>query len=130
MLSGIPNTMKGTFCQLEIKGLPFFLEIQVCEYDKSLIDRLEQLEVLSESDVGSFLELIIGSIPIGTRYLFKLESYNADKSMNSKWEFNESISNYEVRGFVSISDLLDFCESTWGVGESDFVPRNQTSVPK
>jgi len=129
MRNGIPFSMKGTFCQKVVDNELVFLEFHVCEYDMSLISRLEKLDIHSESEIGSYLQLISDTIPVDTEFLYKLESYNADERLKSIWEFNESITNYEIRGFTSISGLLEYCSKKWGIEESDFTTQDQTSIP-
>lgn len=121
--------MKGTFCQKKIDNRIRFFEIHVCEYSELLVSRLEKLDVLAESEIASYLELISGAIPSQTSFLYKLESYNANADLKDRWEFNESITDYKVHGFISIFDLLDYCSSEWGIGENDFTSQESTSIP-
>lgn len=129
MKNGIPHTFLGRFCQKELIDNTLFLEIHSCEYDRSLLTRYEELGVLEDSLFGSFLRLFSDPIPEGTSYLYKLEAYNADKSIKSAWEFGLSVSNFEAKGFCSIDALLHYCEQKWNITAADFTSQNRTDIP-
>lgn len=129
MKNGISYPLQGAFCQFEFEGKTTFVEVNTCEYSQTKIERLKQIGSLDQSIIGSFLQLIPDTIPENTQFLYKLESYNANKEIKSAWEFNESITNFQVKAFSSIDDLLAYCSETWSIEATDFTSRDKTDIP-
>lgn len=125
----LKNRIRGTYCEFQIKEVTRFLEIHFCEYSPDTIKRLEEIDALSESMIGGYLNLINEQIPSNTKYLYKLISYVGDPTIKDAWEFGEKVEEYEERGFIELDDLLIFCKSKWGRTEQNFVPQSETSIP-
>jgi len=128
--SGLTNNMRGNYCEFDDNGKNRFIEVYTIKYDKKSIDFLKKIDSLDESVVGSYLKLLkCYSIPIYTKYLYKLRTYYGCKGMDNRWDFNEKMVDFKEIGFCDIERLLEYCEKTWNIAEDDFKPLNETSIP-
>ncbi len=75
MKNGLTSGMRGHYSEFDDHGQIRFIEIHVYPYSETELDRLEQMDCLEDSQLGTFLRLIQKKIPSDTRYLYKLQTY-------------------------------------------------------
>jgi hypothetical protein len=128
MKRALPFDMRGRYCEFDNQIKKRFLEVHVCEYNPKDIEYLKEIDCFEASDIYGFIELISDEIPDNTYYLYRLDSYFADSKIEDDWEFSQSITDFRQNEFYSITDLLDFCLSTWNITKADFKPLSETTI--
>ena len=127
----LPLEIKGKYCQIIDQGKTRFFEIDFVPYDSLKIEKLKKAGVFEDSTLGQYVALLKDPILKGKGFIYKLQTYFADESLNHDiWLFNESILDYQQFCWLSIDELLYSCKEKWGIKKNQFVPITETSLPR